>query len=111
MDAYAAITYRRPLAAGISGPTNVAPFSYETWYAAAYNGTAPYTYTWYRDGQVVSTAPSYSGDTGYGGFQLQLVVTDAAGGTATGYLWVSTEDPMNNCDDPFTPYPELCQAL
>ena len=99
VDAYAAITYRRPLAAGISGPSNAEPYSYQTWSASVVNGTAPYSYTWYRDGVAVGTGPTYSASVGDAGFQLRLDVADAAGGFATSTLYVSTFllPPPNGC--------------
>ncbi|HEX8831464.1 MAG TPA: S8/S53 family peptidase, partial [Longimicrobium sp.] len=66
VNAYAAITYQRPLSAGISGPSSVQPYSYDSWSARVTGGTAPFTYAWYRDGVLVSTTSSYSGDTDYG---------------------------------------------
>lgn len=89
VNAYAAITYRRPLTAGISGPSQPQPYTSNTWYAAAANGTAPYTYAWYKDGVFVGSGSSYSDYVEDIGFQLQVTVTDAAGATSTGYLWVT----------------------
>ncbi|HEX7183294.1 MAG TPA: S8 family serine peptidase [Thermoanaerobaculia bacterium] len=96
VNAYAAITYKRPLSVYISGNSYPQPYTYETWYAAAANGTGPYTYAWYRDGYFVGSDATYSDyvDTG---FQLQVTVTDAAGATATNWLWVSP-NYGNNCD-------------
>lgn len=95
VNAYAAITYQRPLSVYISGNSYPQPYTYETWYAAAANGTPPYTYAWYRDGSFVGSDATYSDyvDTG---FQLQVTVTDAAGATATNWLWVSPN--YGNCD-------------
>ncbi|HYO15033.1 MAG TPA: S8 family serine peptidase [Thermoanaerobaculia bacterium] len=103
VNAYAAITYKRPLSVSISGNSQPQSYTYETWYAAAANGTAPYSYTWYRDGYFVGTGTTYSDyvDTA---FQLQVTVTDATGATATNWLWVS---PNNGCD----PYSQqICQV-
>jgi hypothetical protein len=89
VDAYAAITYRRPLSASISGPSYLGAYEYGTWSAVAMNGTAPYSYAWYRDGAYVGSDATYS-DYSYGyDFQLQVVVTDATGAAATGSLYVS----------------------
>ena len=105
VNAYAAITYTRPLSVSISGNSYPQAYTYETWYAAAANGTGPYSYTWYRDGYVVGTDTTYSDYVYDTAFQLQVTVTDAAGATATNWLWVSP-NYGNNCD----PYSqEICQ--
>ncbi|HEV2735482.1 MAG TPA: S8 family serine peptidase [Longimicrobiaceae bacterium] len=98
VNAYAAITYTTPLSVYISGPTNVEPYTYGTWSASSTGGTAPYSYTWYRDGAVVGTGATYTGYVEDGGMQLQVNATDAAGGTATRSLWVSTVmEPVDPC--------------
>jgi hypothetical protein len=104
VDAYAAITYQRPLAAWISGPSNAEPYTYQTWTASVVNGTAPYSYTWYKDGYAVGTGASYSDYVPDTGMQLQLTVTDAAGGSVTASLYVSPfTPPVNGCGgtDPY----------
>lgn len=104
VNAYAAITYTRPLSVSISGNSYPQPYTYETWYAAAANGTGPYSYTWHRDGYFVGTDATYSDYVYDTAFQLQVTVTDAAGATATNWLWVSPYYG-NNCD----PYQQICQ--
>ena len=106
VDAYAAITYRRPLASWISGPSNAEPYSYQTWTASAINGTAPYAYAWYKDGVFVGSGSSYSDYVPDSGMQLQLTVTDAAGGSATSTLYVSPfiPPPPNECGTGQEPY-------
>jgi len=94
VDAYAAITYQRPLTVYISGNSNPQPYTYETWYAGGANGTPPYSYAWYRDGYFVGTGDMYSDYVWDTPFQLQVTVTDAVGATATNWLWVS---PYSNC--------------
>ncbi|HEX7239606.1 MAG TPA: S8 family serine peptidase, partial [Longimicrobiaceae bacterium] len=91
VNAYAAITYTRPLSVSIGGPATVAPYSSATWTASGSGGTAPYSYTWYRDGVVVGTGATYTGYVEDGGAQLQVNVTDAVGSTATGFRWVATD--------------------
>lgn len=105
VNAYAAITYTRPLSVSISGNSYPQAYTYETWYAAAANGTGPYSYTWYRDGYFVGTGDTYSDYVYDTAFQLQVTVTDAAGATATSWLWVSPN--FGNCD----PSRELCPIL
>jgi hypothetical protein len=97
VNAYAAITYTRPLSVYISGNSYPQAYTYETWYAAAANGTGPYSYAWYRDGYFVGTDATYSDYVSDTAFQLQVTVTDAAGATATNWLWVSP-NYGNNCD-------------
>jgi hypothetical protein len=99
-----------PLALSISGNSYPQAYTYETWYAAAANGTGPYSYSWYRDGSFVGTGNTYSDyvDTA---FQLQLTVTDAAGATATSGLWVSPNFG-DNCGTYQPGYPrELCGPI
>jgi hypothetical protein len=69
--------------ATIDGPTLVPPNSTFTWSAVVSGGKAPYIYSWYRDGALVSTASSYTGNTESADFQLQLNVSDALGGTSS----------------------------
>jgi hypothetical protein len=106
VNAYAAITYTRPLSVSISGNSYPQAYTYETWYAAAANGTGPYSYSWYRDGYFVGTGNTYSDYVYDTAFQLQVTVTDAAGATATSWLWV-TPNSGTNCD----PSQELCAPL
>jgi hypothetical protein len=103
VNAYAAITYQRPLSVSISGNSYPQAYTYETWYAAAANGTPPYSYAWYRDGYFVGTDATYSDYVYESAFQLQVTVTDAAGATATNWLWVSP-NYGNNC-----PPGQFCQ--
>jgi hypothetical protein len=108
VDAYAAITYQRPLSASISGPSTLGAYEYGSWTAVPANGTAPYSYAWYRDGTYVGSDQTYS-DYSYGyDFQLQVTVTDAAGATATGWLYVSAYN--NTCGSQQYPYQEICQV-
>ncbi|HXU31273.1 MAG TPA: S8/S53 family peptidase [Thermoanaerobaculia bacterium] len=105
VNAYAAITYTRPLTVYISGNSSPQVYTYESWYAVAANGTGPYSYAWYRDGYFVGTGATYSDYVAETAFQLQVTVTDAAGATATNWLWVSPN--FGNCD----PNQQLCQPI
>jgi hypothetical protein len=94
-----------PLALSVSGNSYPQAYTYETWYAAAANGTGPYSYSWYRDGVFVGSGATYgsSVDTA---FQLQVTVTDAVGATATSTLWVSPTFGGGDCGphQPGTPW-------
>ncbi|HKI00678.1 MAG TPA: hypothetical protein VKK31_01740 [Thermoanaerobaculia bacterium] len=98
-----------PLALSLSGNSYPQAYTYETWYAAATNGTGPYSYSWYRDGYFVGTGNTYSDyvDTA---FQLQVTVTDAAGAAVTSSLWVSPNYGGNCVPSSRPPY-EVCQEL
>jgi hypothetical protein len=97
-----------PLAVTISGNSSPLAYTYETWYAAAANGTAPYSYAWYRGTSLVGTGNTYNGyvDTA---FQLRVTATDAAGATATSVLSVSPYSGGGGCVQDNTPPYELCQ--
>lgn len=110
VNAYAAITYQRPLSVSISGPSTMQPYEYGYWSAARSGGVGPYSYAWYRDGVLVGTGATYSDAAGDYSFQLQLNVTDANGATATGYMYVSVQYPQEECGDPNQP-PQVCQPM
>lgn len=103
VNAYAAITYIRPLWVSISGNSYPQPYTDETWFATASGGTGPYSYTWYRDGYFVGSGHAYTDFVYDTPFQLQVVVTDSAGTTAVSWLWVSPEYGYN------CPPHEFCQ--
>jgi hypothetical protein len=107
VNAYAALTYQRPLSASISGPGQVSAYDYASWTAVAANGTGPYSYAWYRDGELVGTGSTYSGYADGTGFTLTVNVTDSAGATATGYLFVSIAS-TNECGGGPSQYQEIC---
>lgn len=65
----------------ISGPPIVPANVNQTWNAIISGGKAPFTYAWYRNGVLVSTSSSFTGNTGWSNFQLQLNVSDALGGS------------------------------
>jgi len=88
VNAYAAITYK-PLSVSIWGESNPLAYTTQTWSAAVSNGTAPFSYIWYRNGVLVGTANTYTEDVYDTGFQLQVTVTDAAGASATSSISVS----------------------
>lgn len=57
--------------------------STQTWTAVVSGGKAPFTFAWYRDGVLVSSSSSYTGNTGTSHFQLRLDVSDARGDTSS----------------------------
>lgn len=100
-----------PLSLRISGNSYPQAYTYESWYAAASGGTGPYSYTWSRDGYAVGTGTTYSEYVGDTAFQLQVIVTDAAGATATNWLGVSP-NYGTNCGTYQPGYPiELCAPV
>lgn len=68
--------------ASISGPSVVPENVTQQWQSAVSGGKAPYTYSWHRDGAFVGSSSSYTGNTGWSSFELQLMVTDALGGVS-----------------------------
>lgn len=84
------------LTASISGPSFVYANETQTWSANVSGGFKPYDYAWFRDGQLVSTGESYSGNTGSSDFNLQLNVTDALNASAQDDLYVT----VNSCPPP-----------
>lgn len=81
--------YEVPLFASIIGPSAVWEDETHTWTADVAGGTDPYTYEWYRDGQLVSTLGSYTGTAGSSDFDLELDVEDADGEVASDFLHVT----------------------
>jgi hypothetical protein len=93
VKARAAIDYgtapASPLSVSISGPSNPAFSTTQTWTASVAGGTSPYTYSWFRDDiGVVSTGASYSTFV-EGDFHLTVTATDAAGKTAQSDVYVT----------------------
>jgi hypothetical protein len=66
--------------AGATTPYEYTDAAWEAW--PAY-GKAPYTFSWYRNGTLVATGPSYAANVGGIDFQLRIDGTDALGATAT----------------------------
>ena len=65
------------LIATIQGSTLVSQYSNNTWTAGIAGGKPSFTYSWRRDGTVVSTSYSYNGNVDTEGFELRLTITDA----------------------------------
>ena len=64
-----------PLSITLYGSTLVSKNKSCTWSSDVYGGTGGYSYQWVRGGSVVSTASSYTGNTGTTEFDLTLTVT------------------------------------
>lgn len=60
----------------IAGPDVPLSGTDGTWSASVNGGTSPYSYAWYRNGDLVSTSSTYSANVGSAEFGLRLVVTD-----------------------------------
>ncbi len=63
-----------PFAVTISGPGAAPPNSTCTWSANVSGAPGPPTFEWYRNGQLVATASSYTGASGDASFDLLLSV-------------------------------------
>ena len=63
--------------ASIAGPTTVEGGSSCTWTAGVVGGYGSMSFNWYRNGQLVSTSNTYTTNTGWTDFSLELRVTDA----------------------------------
>ena len=82
--------------ASISGPSLVPENVTQQWQSAVSGGKAPYTYSWHRDGAFVGSSTSYTGNTGWSSFELQLMVTDALGGVSVS----SKQVQVTSCPPP-----------
>lgn len=66
-------------------------YTSQTWTAAGANGTAPYSYKWYRNGTVVSNSSSYSTTVDTSDFGLRAEIVDAHGATAYRDIWIDVD--------------------
>jgi hypothetical protein len=99
------ITYKRSSAvASISGPDLPLSNTSATWSASASGGTTPYSYAWYRNGQLVSNSTSYSAPTGASEFGLRLEVTDQTLSVAAKDYWVDVDGVRVGIAGPSTVY-------
>jgi hypothetical protein len=80
----------------ISGPPIVPENVTQMWTAVVSGGKAPFTYSWHRDGAFVGSASSYTGNTGWSSFELQLMVSDALGGSSVS----SKQVQVSSCPPP-----------
>jgi hypothetical protein len=74
--------------ATVRGPDVPIEFSVGTWDAPTSGGSPPYTYEWYRDGQLVSTGSSYTANVGDYEFGLRAIVTDQTTASRWADYWV-----------------------
>jgi hypothetical protein len=79
------------VAASISGPDLPLNGEYGSWSASASGGTTPYSYAWYRNGELVSTSSSYADYVGSSEFGLRVVVTDNATSSRWTDYWVDVD--------------------
>jgi len=99
------ITYKRSAAvASISGPDVPLSNTSGTWTGGASGGSAPYSYAWYRNGQLVSNSSTYSAPTGTSEFGLRLEVTDQTWSIATRDYWVDEDGVRATLSGPRTAY-------
>lgn len=89
-DAEMHITYTDALAANISGPVYTLSGQTYTWSANVTQGVPPYSYRWYNDWELISTASSI---TDYGGdMHLRLDVIDSRGHGVSKITRVTSSD-------------------
>lgn len=83
----------QPLSVYVAGPDEVRPFQTCTWTAPTDGGTPPYSYQWSQAGVAVPGATSQDFVTSASdesSINLSVVVKDAAGRTASGFLKVNS---------------------
>lgn len=86
--------------ADIGGPDVPLAGSEGTWYGGASGGSSPYSYAWYRNGQLVSTSSSYSANVGSEEFGLRLVVTDQVTSSRWTDYWVRVDGVIATISGP-----------
>lgn len=78
--------------ATISGPDVPLSGASATWTGSGSGGSGPYSYAWYRNGSLVSTASSYGvSNVGSSEFGLRLQVTDQTASTRWTDYWVDVD--------------------
>lgn len=81
--------------ADISGPSVLVPNTNCTWSVAVTGGSGSISYAWYRDGALVSSSSSYTGNSG-SGFWMSVYVSRSGQATVDG-LTVSTSPGGDTC--------------
>jgi len=72
----------------VSGPDVPLPYASGTWSGIASGGTSPYSFRWYRNGQLVGTEDSYSASDLTSEFGLRMEVSDQYNTTMSSHFWV-----------------------
>lgn len=86
-----------PFSVALNGPVSPTENTDATWDAITYYGTAPFTFSWYRNGVLVGTGPSYSQNVGNVDFELRLEGTDAGGATDSYGISVDVQPAQPEC--------------
>lgn len=99
------ITYKgASVDADIIGPDVPLRNTTATWSATASGGSAPYTYEWYRNGQLVGTGASYTASTGLSEFGMRVQVTDQTWSIRTADYWVDVDGVRVSIEGPGLSY-------
>lgn len=99
------ISYKRSrIVVAVTGPDVPTTGTSGTWNAPTSGGTTPYTYQWYRNGELVGTAPSYTANVGSAGFGLRVVATDQTQSTRWADYWVDVDGVRAAVTGPSTVY-------
>jgi hypothetical protein len=87
------LTYYPDGAARVNVAGNDVPLANTTttWQASSPNGGRPHQYEWYRNGAWVASGSAYTLTPGASDFQLQVVMTDVYGRTASGTMDVDVD--------------------
>jgi hypothetical protein len=85
-----------PSGVNLSGPTMMGPRDACWWYATAYGGTPPYTYSW-QGGSFVETTDGTSGFVGTGPIHVMVSVTDAVGVEGGASMDAQVDENVDGC--------------
>lgn len=88
----------------VSGPDLPHSSTTGTWDAPTSGGSGPYTYQWYRNGELVGTGPSYSANVGSADFGLRVWATDQTQSTRWADYWVHVNGVRATVTGPSTVY-------
>lgn len=90
--------------ASIAGPDVPLRNTVQSWSVQASGGASPYDVTWYRNGQLVGTGPTYSASTGSAEFGLRAEVQDQTWSIRTTDYWVEVDGVRGAVSGPATVY-------
>lgn len=90
--------------ASIIGPDVPTSGSTGSWSGSVSGGSAPYSYAWYRNGDLVSTSSTYSANVGSAEFGLRLVVTDQTASVRWTDYWVDVDGVRGSVTGPTLVY-------